>query len=70
MTVRRRYSSLVDSALQIPYQRPYNWELTTALQLQDDIRDALNDPERSDIPYVLGAVILHVNGRGLDVLDG
>jgi uncharacterized protein with ParB-like and HNH nuclease domain len=46
---------LLEQNLQIPhYQRPYSWEPATALQLLDDIRDALNNPEHSDIPYVLG----------------
>ncbi len=41
-----------------------------ALQLLDDVKDALDDPERNDVPYVLGAVILHQNGDRLDVVDG
>lgn len=62
---------LLKQNLRIPhYQRPYSWEPATALQLLDDIGDALKDPERSDVPYVLGTVILHANGRGLDVVDG
>jgi hypothetical protein len=62
---------LLEQNLQIPhYQRPYSWEPATALQLLDDIRDALNNPEHSDIPYVLGAVILHADGGRLDVVDG
>ena len=62
---------LLEQNLQIPhYQRPYSWEPTTALQLLDDIRDALNDPERSDATYVLGTVILHANDGGFDVVDG
>jgi Protein of unknown function DUF262 len=62
---------LLGQNLHIPhYQRPYSWEPTTALQLVDDVKEALKDPERSDVPYVLGAVILHQNGDGLDVVDG
>ncbi|MCU6501903.1 DUF262 domain-containing protein [Rugamonas sp. A1-17] len=53
-----------------PYQRPYSWEAATALQLLDDIRDAMTDHERRDVSYVLGAVILHDTGSGLDVVDG
>ncbi len=49
--------------LRIPnYQRPYSWEVSTALQLVDDLSEALRDTERKDIPYVLGAIILHDDG--------
>jgi uncharacterized protein with ParB-like and HNH nuclease domain len=62
---------LLEQNLQIPhYQRPYSWEPATALQLLDDIRDALHSPERSEVSYVLGAVILHNDGGRLDVVDG
>lgn len=62
---------LLEQNLQIPgYQRPYSWEPTTAVQLLDDIRDALSDCDRSGVPYVLGAVILHASGGQLDVVDG
>lgn len=77
MTIREdgvsavRVGELLEQDLRIPhYQRPYSWESATALQLLDDIRDALKDPGRSDAPYVLGAVILHDNGGRLDVVDG
>lgn len=53
-----------------PYQRPYSWEPATALQLLDDIQEAMKDGERCDIPYVLGSVILHRNDMILDVVDG
>jgi hypothetical protein len=63
--------NLLNENLRIPhYQRPYSWEPATALQLLDDIREALKDTERRDVPYVLGAVILHDTGAGLDVVDG
>jgi hypothetical protein len=63
--------NLLNENLRIPhYQRPYSWEPATALQLLDDIREALKDSERRDVPYVLGAVILHDTGAGLDVVDG
>ena len=62
---------LLGQNLQIPhYQRPYSWVPATALQLFDDIKDALNDDARRDIPYVLGTVILHATGERLDVVDG
>lgn len=65
---------LLNEALQIPpYQRPYSWRPDTALQLLDDIREAAR--QKNDVPYVLGAVILHNdklhNVKGtLNVVDG
>lgn len=68
---------LLDQNLQIPnYQRPYSWEPATALQLVDDVLDSMEDPDRSDAPYVLGAIILYVdrlreqNGERLEIVDG
>lgn len=63
---------LLTQSLRIPhYQRPYSWEPGTALQLVDDVRDAL-DPRTnpSAAPYVLGAVVLHEHDDGFDVVDG
>lgn len=63
--------TLLSQDLRIPhYQRPYSWEPATALQLLDDIQEAAKDRERSDTPYVLGAVILHKANQSLDVVDG
>ena len=43
---------LLKQGLRIPnYQRPYSWDVSTALQLVDDISEALRDTERKDIPY-------------------
>lgn len=63
-----------------PYQRPYRWKPETATQLLDDIRSAFhktvsgatNDDRASETSYVLGAVILHREGRAHspDVVDG
>lgn len=62
---------LLKQDLRIPnYQRPYSWEVSTALQLVDDLSEALRDTERKDVPYVLGAVILHEDGEHLNVVDG
>ncbi len=62
---------LLSQNLRIPhYQRPYSWEPATALRLLDDIQEAMKDGQRHDIPYVLGAVILHSTGQSLDVVDG
>jgi len=62
---------LLKQGLRIPnYQRPYSWDVSTALQLVDDISEALRDTERKDIPYVLGAIILHDDGEYLNVVDG
>jgi hypothetical protein len=66
-----KVGNLLNENLRIPhYQRPYSWEPATALQLLDDIQEAMKDRERRDVPYVLGAVILHDTGAGLDVVDG
>lgn len=69
--------ALLQQNLCVPdYQRPYSWTVATALQLVDDIWHALPDPARSDanpvpaVPYVLGAVILHQEGRQLYIVDG
>ncbi|MCZ5936353.1 DUF262 domain-containing protein, partial [Escherichia coli] len=38
---------LLKQGLRIPnYQRPYSWDVSTALQLVDDISEALRDTER------------------------
>ena len=63
--------NLLCQKLRIPhYQRPYSWEPATALQLLDDIREAMEDSDLHDVPYVLGAVILHNTSQSLDVVDG
>ena len=60
---------LKQSALRIPeYQRPYSWRPETALQLVDDLTDA--QASMQEVPYVLGAVILHKHDGCLDVVDG
>ncbi|WP_291511632.1 DUF262 domain-containing protein [Acidithiobacillus sp.] len=60
---------LLEEHLQIPsYQRPYSWWPETALQLLDDLRDAAQ--QRDKVSYVLGAVILHHDGKMLNVVDG
>lgn len=61
--------TLLEQKLRIPeYQRPYRWSPTTALQLLDDLSDA--QTRSDDVPYVLGAVILHAQDGWLDVVDG
>jgi len=66
-----KIGNLLGQNLRIPhYQRPYSWEPATALQLLDDIQGAMKDRGRHDVPYVLGAVILHNTGQSLDVVDG
>jgi hypothetical protein len=64
---------LLASNLRVPpYQRPYSWEPSTALQLLNDVSDAWHDEDRRDIPYVIGAVVLHQENRDgvLNVVDG
>lgn len=64
-------AALLQQNLCIPdYQRPYSWSVATALQLVDDIWSAMQDSGRRDVPYVLGAVILHQEGERLFVVDG
>lgn len=61
--------ALLVQKLRIPeYQRPYSWRPATALQLVDDLQDA--QARNQDVPYVLGAVILHECNGWLDVVDG
>ena len=61
---------LLEEQLHIPpYQRPYSWRPETALQLLDDLREAAGQSQ--EVPYVLGAVILHHDEAGaLNVVDG
>lgn len=62
---------LLKQDLRIPnYQRPYSWEVSIALQLVDDLSEAFQDTDRKDTSYVLGAVILHEDGKHLNVVDG
>lgn len=66
---------LLDDDLRIPhYQRPYVWTPFIALRLVLDIRDAqqaaIASVQAQTVPYVLGAVILHENGKHFDVVDG
>lgn len=61
-----------DYVFTIPrYQRPYAWEVEHALQLLDDLTDAL---ERDDEePYFLGSIVLvkpDINKPDADVIDG
>lgn len=68
-------AELLDDDLRIPhYQRPYVWTPSIALRLFLDIRDAqqaaIASVQAQTAPYVLGAVILHANGKHFDVVDG
>lgn len=75
MTIEKEYvtpttvGKLLAAPLKIPpYQRPYSWRPATALQLLYDIRKAKE--KTSDVPYVLGAVILHEEENHCNVVDG
>lgn len=60
---------LLAASLKIPpYQRLYSWRPATALQLLDDIRDA--KCQTRNVPYILGAVILHEEENYCNVVDG
>lgn len=64
---------LLAENLRIPsYQRPYSWTPELALQLLDDLHEAMKDPHPDITPYVLGAVILFKNETDscLEVVDG
>jgi len=64
-------AALLQQNLSIPdYQRPYSWTVATALQLVDDVWNALHDQVRKDVPYVLGAIILHQENGRLSIVDG
>jgi hypothetical protein len=68
---RTTVGELLTEDLRIPpYQRLYCWEPAMALQLLDDIRSAKDDSKRRDVPYVLGAVIIHKEDNILNVVDG
>ncbi len=61
---------LLNKDLCVPYyQRPYSWTPETALQLVSDIIGAFSESKKN-IPYVLGAVILHCHDKVFDVVDG
>lgn len=59
-----------DFEFSIPdYQRPYSWGTEQALQLVDDLEDALQ--RNPDEPYFLGSIVLVRDGdRRADVIDG
>lgn len=69
----RRVSEVLDSSYEfhIPeYQRPYAWDEQNALQLLDDLKEALE--RDTDEPYFLGSIVL-VKDQGVpkcDVIDG
>jgi Protein of unknown function DUF262/Protein of unknown function (DUF1524) len=67
--LKKVFSSEYD--FKIPtYQRPYAWEKEQALQLLDDLEEALERP--GDDPYFLGSIVLVKNQEspGSDVIDG
>lgn len=60
--------SLSNVALSIPeYQRPYTWTSKHAVQLLDDIIEAMH--ANSEV-YRVGTLILHRNGDRFDIVDG
>jgi len=48
-----QHHSINGRKLFIDGQRPYSWEVSTAMQLVDDVSEALRDIERKDVLYVL-----------------
>lgn len=67
----KKLGEVVSLPLQIPdYQRIYCWEEENVKQLLDDIFNHLQNKDKSDVPYRLGAIILHRNGPKYDIIDG
>ena len=68
---RSTRSSASDFDFRIPdYQRPYAWGTDEALQLLDDLADALD--RTADEPYFLGSIVL-VKDKGnpaAEIIDG
>ena len=58
-----------DVSLNIPiYQRPYKWTARNAIQLLDDIIEAMNSNKEK---YRVGTLILHQQEEGrYDIVDG
>lgn len=64
---------LLKMKLNIPaYQRPYKWTIRNMEELLGDISNAIANADRYrvDFKYRVGTIILHKNGRGLDIVDG
>ncbi len=60
--------SINDVNLSIPiYQRPYKWTARNAIQLLDDIIEAMNSNKES---YRVGTLILHQSNGSYDIVDG
>ena len=62
---------LLTQDLRIPnYQRPYSWEPKHALQLLDDVREAMRSTTASE--YALGSIVLYRDQTTthFDVVDG
>lgn len=63
-----------DYAFSIPeYQRPYKWTTENVIQLIDDVRETIlikNEKNLSDMKYRIGTVVLHVDKKNLNIVDG
>lgn len=62
---------LLDKNLKIPkYQRPYEWNKKNVYTLLEDIFDRYNDKKSKDNSINLGAIILYVENRKSNIVDG
>lgn len=67
-TISNGGEPIKDINLSIPdYQRPYKWTARNAIQLLDDVIEAMNDNKES---YRVGTLILHKTGLTYDIVDG
>lgn len=65
-------SDCLNKNISIPdYQRPYKWGVKNITDLLQDIDHAINEARLySDLKYRIGTVILHREGKVLNVVDG
>ena len=63
-----------DYSFSIPeYQRPYKWTAENVIQLIDDVRETIllkKEKKLTDIKYRIGTVVLHVDKKNLNIVDG
>ncbi len=67
-TISNGGEPIEDGSLSIPnYQRPYKWTARNAIQLLDDVIEAMNGNKES---YRVGTLILHKTANSYDIVDG
>ena len=61
----------IKGQLSIPeYQRPYVWKEKQIDQLLVDLNEYINDCSTNKSMYYLGSIILHKDGKKLNIIDG